>query len=214
MNTRLITSRLVYSRFPTNSRSLWLRMRPKPTGLDLLAHPGFRSSILASLEAVLFLSEETLSLQRLTQILRINSIQHARLLLDDLQRLLKDIDSVYSLEITQQQVRFVTRPDFSAWLNKLVLKQYQSSLTHSMYDVLSILIHRQPTVRAEIDKIRGANSSELLRQLLEIGFVRIVGRQNSLGRPVEYGLTCKCLTFFGVDSVEELLRGHNSSQQL
>ena len=63
---------------------------------------------------------------------------------------------------------------------------------------------RQPITRADLEAIRGVQSSEVLRQLMEKGLVRIAGRDDSLGRPVLYGTTKKFLQVFGLKSLRDL----------
>jgi segregation and condensation protein B len=58
--------------------------------------------------------------------------------------------------------------------------------------------------RADLEAIRGVQSGELLRLLMEKGLVRIAGRDDSLGRPVLYGTTKKFLQVFGLRSLRDL----------
>ena len=58
--------------------------------------------------------------------------------------------------------------------------------------------------RADVEAIRGVQCSEVLRQLMEKGLVRIAGRHDSLGRPVLYGTTKKFLQVFGFKSLRDL----------
>ncbi len=71
-------------------------------------------------------------------------------------------------------------------------------------ETLTIIAYRQPIVRADIEAIRGVQCSEVLRQLMEKGLVRIAGRDDSLGRPVLYGTTKKFLQVYGMRSIRDL----------
>ena len=77
-------------------------------------------------------------------------------------------------------------------------------LTAAGRETLAIIAYRQPIMRADIEAIRGVQVSEVLRQLMEKGLVRIAGRHDSLGRPVLYGTTRKFLQSFGLKSLKEL----------
>jgi segregation and condensation protein B len=59
-------------------------------------------------------------------------------------------------------------------------------------------------MRADIEAIRGVHCGDTLRLLMEKGFVKIVGRDDSLGRPVLYGTTKKFLQVFGLKSLKDL----------
>ncbi len=55
-----------------------------------------------------------------------------------------------------------------------------------------------------MEAVRGVQSAEVLRQLMEKGLVRLAGRDPSLGRPVLYGTTKKFLQLFGLKSLRDL----------
>jgi segregation and condensation protein B len=67
-----------------------------------------------------------------------------------------------------------------------------------------VVAYRQPIPRADVEAIRGVACGELLTNLMEKGMVKIVGRQESLGRPVLYGTTKKFLQAFGLGSLRDL----------
>jgi segregation and condensation protein B len=69
---------------------------------------------------------------------------------------------------------------------------------------LAVVAYRQPILRAEIEAIRGVQSGEVLRQLIELDLVRIVGRAEELGRPYLYGTSKRFLQIFGLKHIEEL----------
>jgi segregation and condensation protein B len=69
---------------------------------------------------------------------------------------------------------------------------------------LAIVAYQQPVTRADLEAIRGVQSGELLRLLMEKGLVRIAGRDDSLGRPMLYGTTKKFLQVFGLRSLRDL----------
>ncbi|HMP18512.1 MAG TPA: SMC-Scp complex subunit ScpB, partial [Gemmatales bacterium] len=57
---------------------------------------------------------------------------------------------------------------------------------------------------ADLEAIRGVSCIEVLRVLLEKGLIRIVGRDKTLGRPVQYGTTKRFLEAMGLKSLQEL----------
>ena len=76
---------------------------------------------------------------------------------------------------------------------------YQQAL-----ETLSIIAYKQPIIRAEIEAIRGVQSGQMIRTLIEKGLVKITGRDEVLGRPLLYGTTTKFLGHFGLKSVKDL----------
>jgi len=73
-------------------------------------------------------------------------------------------------------------------------------------ETVAVVAYRQPVLRAEIEAVRGVQCGEILRQLMERGMVRIVGRADELGRPILYGTTRKFLQVFGLRHLDELPR--------
>jgi len=71
-------------------------------------------------------------------------------------------------------------------------------LTNAMLEVLAIVAYNQPSTREDVDKIRGVDSSHLLRVLLDKKMLRIVGKSDDIGRPMIYGTTKEFLELFGL----------------
>jgi hypothetical protein len=71
-------------------------------------------------------------------------------------------------------------------------------------EVLAIVAYRQPIGRAEIEEIRGVQSSAVLRTLQDRELIEPVTRAEGLGRPWLYGTTNRFLEHFGFRSLEDL----------
>jgi segregation and condensation protein B len=81
----------------------------------------------------------------------------------------------------------------------------QKKLSRAALEVLAIIAYHQPVTRAEIEEIRGVETSKgTLDTLLETGWVRLRGRRRSPGRPVTYGTTDGFLDHFGLEEVRDL----------
>lgn len=77
-------------------------------------------------------------------------------------------------------------------------------LTNAMLEVLAIAAYNQPITRETVDKIRGVDSSHLLRVLLDKKMLRIVGKSDDIGRPMIYGTTKEFLELFGLRDLSAL----------
>ena len=81
----------------------------------------------------------------------------------------------------------------------------QKKLSRAALEVLAIIAYHQPVTRAEIEEIRGVETSKgTLDTLLETGWVRLRGRRRAPGRPVTYGTTDGFLDHFGLEEVRDL----------
>jgi segregation and condensation protein B len=98
---------------------------------------------------------------------------------------------------------FRTRAAYADYVHVLYRRKPQR-LSRAALEVLAIVAYRQPVTRPEIDDIRGVDSSNTLRQLLERNLVRILGKADDVGRPLIYGTSAEFLAFFGMQTLAEL----------
>ncbi|WP_249407571.1 SMC-Scp complex subunit ScpB [Rhizobium sp. CFBP 8752] len=78
-------------------------------------------------------------------------------------------------------------------------------LSRAALEVLAIIAYHQPVTRAEIEDIRGVQTSRgTLDVLMEAGWVRFRGRRRSPGRPVTLGTTGDFLDHFGLEELRDL----------
>ncbi|MDW6023966.1 SMC-Scp complex subunit ScpB [Mesorhizobium sp. BAC0120] len=81
----------------------------------------------------------------------------------------------------------------------------QKKLSRAALEVLAIIAYHQPVTRAEIEEIRGVETSKgTLDTLMETDWVRLRGRRRTPGRPVTYGTTDKFLDHFGLSEIRDL----------
>jgi segregation and condensation protein B len=185
---------------PLAYRSL-REMTVEPAGKGALA----RDPVLALLEAVLFVADEPLTARRLASAAGLADPAEARRLVRRLQALYAQDGTAFQVEELAGGFQLLTRPEFHPWLVRLrSTGQQELRLSAPARETLAIIAYRQPITRADVEAIRGVQSSEVLRQLMEKGLVRLAGREESLGRPVLYGTTRKFLQVFGLKSLRDL----------
>lgn len=158
----------------------------------------------AIIEALLFVSQEPLSLDRVASIVGDVSREEIERALRSLQRELERPGRGLHLVEVAGGFRLVTRADYAPWVKRLEKVKPAPKLSRSALETLAIIAYRQPIVRAEIEKIRGVETSGVLRTLLERRLVRMVGRKDEPGRPIMYGTTKFFLEHFGLRHLSEL----------
>ncbi|MBW1879144.1 MAG: SMC-Scp complex subunit ScpB [Deltaproteobacteria bacterium] len=79
-----------------------------------------------------------------------------------------------------------------------------AKLSRAALEVLAVVAYRQPVTRAEIEALRGVNSGGVVRGLLERGMVRVAGRRDDPGRPLEYATTRHFLEVFSLPDLGAL----------
>jgi segregation and condensation protein B len=77
--------------------------------------------------------------------------------------------------------------------------------SRALFETLALVAYRQPITRGEIEEIRGvAVSSNIVRQLLERDWVRVVGHRDVPGRPAMFGTTKAFLDYFSLKKLDDL----------
>jgi len=83
-------------------------------------------------------------------------------------------------------------------------KKNEAKISRAAMETLAIVAYSQPITRAEIEKIRGVSADNMIRLLIEKGFVKEAGKKDIPGRPVMYGTTKEFLKQFHLSSIAEL----------
>ena len=98
---------------------------------------------------------------------------------------------------------FQTAPDCAHLLRRE--REQVRRLSRAATEVLAIVAYHEPVSRAEIESIRGVQTSGgTLDVLMEAGWVRVAGRREVPGRPVIYATTPEFLRHFGLESRRDL----------
>jgi segregation and condensation protein B len=163
-----------------------------------------RDARLATVEAALMAADEPLTARRLTTVACLADATEARRLVARLQALYEQDGSAFQVEELAGGWQLLTKPEYHPWLSRLRRAGAEARLTPALREALTIVAYRQPVTRADLEAVRGVQSGDVLRQLMERGLVRMAGRDDSLGRPQVYGTTKKFLQAFGLKNIRDL----------
>ena len=97
-----------------------------------------------------------------------------------------------------------TRPHYAEWLLRLHRHRRRSPLTPATLETLAIVAYKQPVTKAELETVRGVESTAPLRTLQEIGLIEVGGRREVIGRPQLYVTTDLFLKTFALKSLADL----------
>src|SRR3972149_1828306 len=131
------------------------------------------------IESLIFAAEEPITLRKLVDIIG-------------------DIDGVQVLEAITQ-----LKNDYER-IAKLRKKSGETKLSQAALETLAIIAYKQPILRADLESIRGVQSGQIIRLLMEKDLVKVVGREESLGHPLLYGTTKRFLEYFGLKDLKDL----------
>jgi len=159
---------------------------------------------MALLEAALFLAKEPYSSRKLAQLAGLPEGIQTRQLLRELNKRYDDDLSAFCIVEVAEGFQLRTRPEFAPWLVRMEEVPSAVRLSNPAMETLTVIAYRQPVPRAEVERIRGVQCGDLIRQLLDQDLAKIVGRSKELGRPILYGTTQKFLRVFGLGNLDNL----------
>jgi segregation and condensation protein B len=159
----------------------------------------------AALEALLFSSDQPLSLTLLAESLDAPA--------DEVAAALRALGDAYAARGAGVELReiaggwmLVTTPAQSEWVARLLRGKKRMRLSRAGLETMAIIAYKQPVTKTEVEAIRGVDSSAVLATLLERNLVTIRGRSKVVGRPLLYGTTQEFLDYFGLRDLSELPR--------
>jgi len=157
------------------------------------------------LEALLLAADKPLNIDQLTKVFD----EHDGVTSKQVRAALKDLQASYQdrgfelLEVASG-FRFQVRQEHAKWVAKLWEEKPQR-YSRALLETLSIIAYQQPITRGEIEAIRGvAVSSNIVRTLLERGWIRGIGHKEVPGRPELFATTRAFLDHFNLKQLSDL----------
>jgi segregation and condensation protein B len=157
-------------------------------------------SLSRSLEALLFVASESLSIDALVKLTGASHVEVA----ETLQAIAEEYaERGIVLREVAGGYRFATSPA-ARQVVEAYLMPAKTNLSAPAMETLAIVAYLQPVTRAEIEAVRGVNVDSVVSTLVDRRFIAEVGRRDVPGRPMEYRTTPEFLESFGLRSVDEL----------
>lgn len=155
------------------------------------------------LEAVLYIENESLTVERLVELTQMNSIE-VKAALKEIDEMSKDLNRGLTLINEDDSYSLAPSADLYERLKKSYGRKVDRRLKRASLETLSIIAYSQPITRKEIDKIRGVSSDSIVRLLREKEYIKVVGRADIPGHPCLYGTSRKFLVEFNLQSIADL----------
>lgn len=157
----------------------------------------------AIIESLLFVTDSPLTLDHLKRALPDALPDAIKKALFDLMQEYTVRDGGFLLHEVAGGYQFRTKKEFKEPIRRL-FQPTLPRLSSAAMETLAIIAYRQPILRSEIDQIRGVNSGNSLRILLERKLIRVLGRREIPGRPLVYATTRKFLETFDLKDLKDL----------
>jgi segregation and condensation protein B len=163
-----------------------------------------RMQIKNIIEAMLFVSDKPLFLSEIKAVLEGPDAGEIKDVISGLAKEFETQGRALRIKEIAGGYQIVTDPVLAPWLKKLYKTAGADRLSGPGLETLAIIAYKQPATKPEIEAIRGVNVDGVLKTLIEKNLVRILGRRETVGRPIIYGTTQEFLQYFGLNSLGEL----------
>ena len=166
---------------------------------NIISFPSGITKIERQVEAILFAASEPLDIETIEKRIQTNS---------DVSKILEKIKDNYktrgiNLVCIRNKWSFRTAEDLSKLMS--LQKSTQKKLSKATVETLAIIVYHQPVTRSEIEEIRGVSfATNTLEILLELNWVRPMGRKDVPGKPIQYGTTENFLNHFNIQRLSDL----------
>ena len=166
---------------------------------NILSFPNSISKLERKVEAILFSASEPLEVETIEKRIQTNT---------DVIKILNKLKDNYknrgiNLVCIKGKWSFRTAEDLSKLM--ALQKSTQKKLSKATVETLAIIVYHQPVTRSEIEEIRGVSfATNTLEILLELDWVRPVGRKDVPGKPIQYATTENFLNHFNIQRLSDL----------
>ena len=158
----------------------------------------------SAIEALLFVSNNPLSLDRLKDIFEETAPEQIETQIQALRHEYDERGAGIMLAEVAGGYQLATRPENVSWIRKFKSVKVSAKLSKPALETLAIVAYKQPITRMEVEAIRGVNIGGIIRNLMERRLVKIVGKKDVPGKPMMYGTTLEFLQYFGLKDLSAL----------
>ena len=161
--------------------------------------------LLQIIEAALLSASRPLSLEEIQKLF----LEEEMPTKEDIRLALNKIESSCStrgveLRKVSSGYRMQVKQSLSVYIAKLWEEKPQR-YSKATLETLALIAYRQPITRGEIEEIRGVSiGTQLIRGIMERGWIKIVGQRDVPGKPSLYATTKEFLDYFGLQHLREL----------
>jgi len=162
------------------------------------------SQLKALLEAIVYITEEPLTLAQIAAALAQPRERVARLL-DELVAEYDKPEHGVTMREVAGGYKITTKPEHHETVRNFV-KSLKPPLKLSLpaLETLAVIAYKQPVTAPEIMEIRGVQGAGVLKTLLDRKLIAAAGRKNVIGKPILYKTTKDFLVQFGLKDLSEL----------
>jgi len=157
----------------------------------------------AVIEALIFVSDEPLSVKTIADVLK----EDKQVIIEAVAALAQEFNARnggLQLREVAGGWQLATRPEYHEHVRAFLKTRPSAKLTIASLETLAVIAYRQPVTVPEILEIRGVQSPSAIKTLLDKKLIVAKGRKETVGRPLMYGTSKEFLMQFGLKDLSEL----------
>ncbi len=104
----------------------------------------------------------------------------------------------------KSKVQLCSNPEIVENIAEILNPIRERSLTKAALETVAIIAYKQPITRLEIENVRGVNCDYAIQLLQSNNLIEVVGRKDTVGKPVLFGTTENFLKRFELESIDQL----------
>lgn len=162
------------------------------------------------IESILFARGEEMSISQLIKIIEVKKKET----IEAVEELIAEYDEKkkgFGIVRIGENIQMVTNPQNAEFVEKTIKKNLQENMSRTALEVLAIVAYRSPVSRADIEAIRGVNSSFTLRNLLMRGLI-VKSTNESDQRGYLYDISMDFMKKMGLGKIEDMPEYANLSK--
>lgn len=153
-------------------------------------------------EGVLFVSGEGVPIEEFKTRFDMNDREFNKCL--DILKEKYNKDSGVNVITYKNKVQLCSNPDIAENIAEILNPIRERSLTKAAMETVAIVAYKQPVTRIDIENIRGVNCDYAIQLLQANNLIEVVGRKDTVGKPVLFGTTETFLKRFELNSIDDL----------
>ena len=154
------------------------------------------------LESLLFVSGDSLKVSDICELLEVQKSE-VNAAVKRLQKRFGGKSGIHLISFNGQ-LQLASNPDYADIIGCVLNPIKEKALSTPAMETLSIIAYRQPVTRLDVEHIRGVNCDYALQALLKNNLIEIVGRKDTIGKPLLFGTTDAFLKRFAIEDVKDL----------
>ncbi len=154
------------------------------------------------LESLLFVSGDSLKVSDICELLEVQKSE-VNAAVKRLQKRFGGKSGIHLISFNGQ-LQLASNPDYADIIGCVLNPIKEKALSTPAMETLSIIAYRQPVTRLDVEHIRGVNCDYALQALLKNNLIEIVGRKDTISKPLLFGTTDAFLRRFAIEDVKDL----------